>query len=109
MSAFDVIEQEEIDQQQELLAIHRRNLVILCKQAAHYGGEAGVPLSIANEISSSRENIKRIKEDLGSRGIAIADELHDRACPLGGTEARNRGRMLERVRNFWIKGVLENS
>jgi hypothetical protein len=70
--------QEEIEQQQELLATHRRTLAHLLKQAAQYGGEVYAPTHLANSIAEARTNIQRIKQLLRDWGAAVEDRSDDK-------------------------------
>jgi TIR domain-containing protein len=69
--------QEDIKHQQDLLAIYRRNLSHLLKQAAHFGGEENVPINIFNSIQEARSNIKRVKGILRGWSGYVEDEPDD--------------------------------
>lgn len=64
---------EEIRHQQELLITYRRNLRHLLQQAALHGGEIYAPVSIMNQISDQRTNLKRTKEILRDFGEQVVD------------------------------------
>ncbi len=78
--------QEEIEQQIELLAIHRRTLAHLLKQAAQYGGETLAPPQTVSGIAEARTNIQHIKQMLRDSGIPV-DEYQD-----DDTENRTHGK-----------------
>jgi hypothetical protein len=86
--------QEEIEQQHQLLATHRRTLAHLLKQAAQYGGEIFAPPHTANGISEARENIRHVKEILRNWGVAVIDHpdelTHIRDHSLDGVLPLNR-------------------
>jgi len=67
---------KDIEQQQRLLAIHRRNLAVYLEQQARFG-EALVPVSIVNGIEEQQTNIGRIKAILRSWGIRVEDHPDD--------------------------------
>jgi hypothetical protein len=69
--------QEEIFQQQELLAAYRRMLAHLLQQAAQYGGTAFAPPATANGIREAHQSIRRTKGILRDYGISIADMPND--------------------------------
>lgn len=50
------------DHLSELLSVYRSNLRHLQRQAAMHGGEENSPISLINELSNTREDIKDIKE-----------------------------------------------
>ena len=70
------VNQEDIDQQQKLLAIHRRNLALYLEQQAKLGA-AFIPPSLSNGIFEARENIQRIKQALRDWGVVVADHPDD--------------------------------
>jgi len=72
-----MLAQEEIVQQQELLAIYRTNLAHALKQAAQHGGELSAPLPTVNSIREARNHIQHIKEILHTNGVDIADHPDD--------------------------------
>jgi eukaryotic-like serine/threonine-protein kinase len=110
-----MLDQEDIEQQQSLLNQHRRRLGVLLQQQARLGDYA--PAHILLEIEDTQAAIHDLKETLSTAGIVVEDEPNDEARPtavatpshLTPQERRNRSRMLQKVRDFWIKGVLENS
>jgi hypothetical protein len=67
---------EEIAQQQNLLAIHRRNLAHLLTQQAQFG-PALTPIGTLNLIDAERANIKRIKGILSGWGAAVDNHPDD--------------------------------
>src|SRR5262245_28454884 len=64
--------QEDIDQQLELLATHRRTLTHFLRQRAQLG-EAHEPPGVSNGIRLERENIARCKETLRAWGVPVED------------------------------------
>src|SRR5262245_49369435 len=107
-------ESEAIAQQQELLAIHRRTLAHYLRQHKAMGIIAQP--SITNGIHECWTNIEQIKTALRASVIEVPDESNDEPRELTITmltlttqERRNRNRMLQKVRDFWVKGVLEKS
>ena len=68
--------QAEIDEQQKLLATHRKTLAILLEQRAKHTS-ANVPPSIEHGIDEARQNIKAIKQVLKLWGIQISDNTLD--------------------------------
>jgi hypothetical protein len=72
-----MLSQEDINHQQGLLGIHRRNLAHLVNQAAQYGGVTFAPPFVVNSIGEARENIRRIKQVLRDSGVNIANETND--------------------------------
>jgi hypothetical protein len=69
--------QDEIAQQQELLATYRRTLAHLLKQAAQYGGEVFAPSQTASGIAEARTNIQRVKKPLRDWGVPVDDSQDD--------------------------------
>ena len=61
------IDQISIEQKQNLLKQHRRNLSYLEQQAAKYGLE--VPLAIHNALSAEQDAIATIERDLVTQGV----------------------------------------
>jgi hypothetical protein len=105
---------EEIDQQHQLLAIHRRTLAHSLRQHKALGVLA--PPALTNGIHDAWTSIAQIKAVLRASGADVTDEPDDEPRELtitvprlSPTERRNRSRMLQKVRDFWITGVLENS
>jgi hypothetical protein len=68
--------QEEIADQQELLAIHRRTLAQYLKQQAVLTG-AYVPPGVAQGIHEARDNIRRVKGILRGWGVTVEDHPDD--------------------------------
>ncbi len=64
---------DNIAQQQNLLKAYRRNLDLLVRQAATYGGEDAVPISVANSLDQTRDNIARIKGILRGWDVTVED------------------------------------
>src|SRR5215470_2789839 len=110
-----MLNQEQIADQLELLMTYRRTLAHLLRQAAQYGGEVFAPPQVANGIHEARTQIQQIKAALRAHGLDIADEPGDTAqaavaSPTQVTQAmRNRARLLQKVRAFWVDGVLHAS
>ncbi len=110
-----MLDQDTIEQQKALLTEHRRRLALLFQQQSRLGDYA--PPHILLEIEDTQTAIRELKETLSTTGIAVEDEPNDDAHPtvvatrshLMPQERRNRSRMLQKVRDFWIKGVLEKS
>jgi hypothetical protein len=109
-----MLEQEDIDQQFKLLEAHRRTLAHSLEQYQALG--VLTPPALAHNIRETWTNIAQIKATLRTQGVDVTDdpidephELHITVPTLTSTERRNRQRMLHRVRDFWSKGVLENS
>jgi hypothetical protein len=69
-------EPEEIAQQQQLLATHRRTLAHLLLQQAKFSA-GHVPAHVANGIAEAREEIQRIKSRLRSLGDDVEDHAND--------------------------------
>jgi len=67
---------EEIEYQQSLLRVHRRNLGHYLRQQAQWG-ESLVPAAIVNNIREERNEIRRVKEILRGWGLTIADHPND--------------------------------
>ena len=65
--------QDDIAQQQQLLATYRRNLAHELSRAAQYGGEPRAPLEVANGIAQARAEIARIKAVLRGWGGVVED------------------------------------
>jgi hypothetical protein len=70
--------QEEIDQQQERLSLHRRNLAYYLSQQTQLG-PAQTPVGTVNGIRDERANIKRIKGILRGWGQTVGDHPDDEA------------------------------
>lgn len=69
---------EEIERQQKLLAIHRRNLGQYLEQAAQLGS-AFTPPGVTNGIHDAREQIARIKQILRDWDVVVEDYPDDGA------------------------------
>src|SRR5215475_12761349 len=68
--------QEEIDQQQELLATHRRTLAHYLRQQAQLG-TAHEPPGVASGIAEARAGIARCKATLRNWGALVDDHPDD--------------------------------
>jgi Cdc6-like AAA superfamily ATPase len=109
------LDQDTINAQLELLAVHRRTLAVYLRQQAELGVLA--PPGVANGIAETQSAIHRIKEQLRADGVLIADEPNDDVQPtaiathvrLTPQEQRNRRTMLTKVKTIWIDGLLEQS
>jgi hypothetical protein len=77
-----MLSQEEVAQQQALLAVYRRTLDHLLVQTAQYGGEVFSPPPVANGIHEAREHIEQTKAILRSNGLIVADHPNDKAPPV---------------------------
>src|SRR5690349_3430271 len=77
MSDAPALSQNEIDQQQALLATYHRTLAHLIQQAAQYGGETSAPVSISNGIHEARRSIQHIKAALRTSGVSVNDGPND--------------------------------
>lgn len=84
----NVASEEEIGNQQELLAINRRNLMHYLKQKATLG-DTYVPPGVMNGIYEARANIQRIKEVLGGMDVVIEDLPDDRDSESPGDVDRS--------------------
>ena len=108
-----MLSDEEISQQLALLAIHRRTLAVYRRQQAMLGVLA--PPGVANGIAETSQQLQRLKADLRAAGAPVEDLPDDELRPLAligqlaPADRRNRDRMLQKVRAFWIAGVLEPS
>jgi hypothetical protein len=67
---------EEIAEQQQLLAAHRRTLAIYLRQQAEIG-PAYSPPALINGIEHARSNIRRIKTTLNAAGVTVAEDPDD--------------------------------
>src|SRR6266508_6173293 len=68
--------QEEIGQQQELLAIYRGNVALYLRQQAELGS-AHIPPGVANGLREARFQIQRIKQTLSSWNAPVEDHPDD--------------------------------
>lgn len=75
-----MLPQEEIDEQLELLRIHRRTLATYLRQQATIG-EAFSPPALLNGILETRTNIQRIKSALRAGGVSVPEDIDDIAPP----------------------------
>jgi eukaryotic-like serine/threonine-protein kinase len=108
-----MLDQHGLDDRLMLLATHRRRLAHRLRQHARLGEYA--PPEVALDIEDAQTAIREIKTLLHADGVPVANHPDDVArastpsARLTPLEGRNRSRMLQKVRDFWIKGVLENS
>jgi hypothetical protein len=109
-----MLNQEDIEHQLKLLEAHRRTLAHSLEQYHALG--VLTPPALAHSIREAWTSIAQIKTTLRVQSVDVTDEpvdepheLHITVPTLSPTERRNRQRMLQKVRDFWIKGVLENS
>lgn len=93
--------QEDIDAQQALLEIYRRNLSHLLRQSAKYGSEAAAPLPLSNDIREARESIRHIKTILQNWGVHVeelpGDEEMLRGIPLHEVSSTNTNVLQHRL------------
>jgi hypothetical protein len=71
-----MLSEEELDQQQTVLAAHRRTLAAELARLALVGA-AHAPPEVTNGIAESREHIARVKAILRASGVAVADHPDD--------------------------------
>jgi hypothetical protein len=110
-----MLTQNTSDQQQVLLIEHRRRLAVLLQQSVRLGDYA--PPHVRIEIEDIQAAISECKAHLRTAGISIADEPNDAIelnfrtslTQLTPQEQRNRSRMIQKVHDYWIRGVLEHS
>jgi len=69
--------EEELREQRELLAIYRQNLAVYLNQQARVGGRAHASLVIIGGIREARDDIRRIKHMLRSAGEVVKDMPDD--------------------------------
>jgi hypothetical protein len=82
--------QEDIADQQELLAAYRRTLAQYRQQEA-LSGEAFVPPAVMNGIQDARAEIRRIKTTLRAWGVTVEDYPDDEELPqVAKAAATNR-------------------
>ncbi len=102
------LDQEIINAQLDLLAVHRRTLAHLLQQAAQYGGEVFAPPQTANGIAQARAEIERIKAALREGGVPVEDERNEKtppATPPAAAEAERKSvdqRALDAVLNTYM-------
>ena len=70
------VTQEQIDDQYDLLASHRRTLALYLKQQAQLGS-AYAPPGVGNGVREARDAIKRVKATLREWGQAVDDHPDD--------------------------------
>jgi hypothetical protein len=68
---------DDIEHIVKLLAIHRRTLRHLCRQAAEFGGEHFAPPATANGIMEARKTIRSNQNILRAWGVAVSDHFGD--------------------------------
>lgn len=98
---------EEIAEQQQLLAAHRRTLAVYLKQQAMIG-RAYSPPALINGIDDARGTIRRIKRILNAAGVAVPDDPDDDSTTATLprlVEASPQGRVLPR----WLWPVVAGS
>jgi hypothetical protein len=71
---------DEIAEQQQLLAAHRRTLAVYLRQTAEIGRNFSPP-SLINGIDDARANIRRIKAALISAGVDVPEDPDDEEPP----------------------------
>lgn len=71
-----MLNSEDITQQRELLAIHRRTLHHYIRQQAALG-DAHTPPAVTSGMSEARAEIKRIKDLLRAQGAVVDDQPQD--------------------------------
>jgi DNA polymerase III delta prime subunit len=109
------LDQEMINAQLDLLAVHRRTLAVYLRQQAQLGVLA--PPGLANGIAETQSAIRSIKEQLRAEGVLVADEPSDDVQPaaigassqLDRQQQRNRQTMLAKVKAIWVAGLLDKS
>jgi hypothetical protein len=79
--------QDQIAQQQKLLATYRANLKHLLNQAAEYGGEDSAPVHIINQIHDQRAAIQQCKSALRAYGQEVADESDESLAGVAASGA----------------------
>jgi zinc-ribbon domain len=70
------VDQEFIEQQRELLSLHRRSLVFYLKQLAQLG-EAYAPAGLLHSITEARQNIRAVKRSLRQMNVDVEDIFID--------------------------------
>jgi hypothetical protein len=73
---------EETANQRELLATHRKNLHLLLRQQAQYGGQGHTALDVLNNIDQTRAEIRRIKGVLRGWRVLVQDLPDDGDAPV---------------------------
>ena len=68
------INQTDLEQKQELLARHRRNLNYLECQAAQFG--SNVPLDIYNSLTAEHETVTALERELVTLGVSIQPDTN---------------------------------
>jgi len=63
-----MIDQVELEQKQQLLEQHRRNLRYLQNQAAQYGVDT--PLAVHNALTAEQDTVATIERELAAAGLA---------------------------------------
>ncbi len=106
--------QDTVENQAAFLATHRRRLASRLSQQAQLGAYA--PPDVALDIEDALAAILDLKAALRAAGAVVADEPNDefrtalpRTVMQSAQDRRNRDRMIQKVRYFWIRGLLEKS
>jgi hypothetical protein len=97
--------QDDIEQQQQLLATHRRTLAHLLDQQARFSA-GHVPAHVATGIAEARAQIAQIKATLRGCGQSAPDMLGDVASTVGqvsDTERYNRQMLIRDMRQRFAK------
>lgn len=107
-----LLDLERIEQLQAQLAVHRRRLAYRLHQQARLGDYT--PPEIMFDIEDAHTAIHRLKTELQAAGVAMPDDpldlaKADSAFMSTTKNQRNRARLLQKIRDFWIAGVLEHS
>jgi hypothetical protein len=71
-----MLDQDEIDRQQQLLATHRRTLAHYLHQLAKLG-ELHTPPGVIHGIEEARDSIRQIKQTLRAQGVTVDDYADD--------------------------------
>jgi eukaryotic-like serine/threonine-protein kinase len=93
---------------------HRRRLAYRLRQRERLGDYA--PPDVVLDIEDAQVAIRDLKAQIRVAGGAVPDDPNDDSriatTPLrlrSNPELRNRERMIQKVRDFWVRGVLEKS
>jgi eukaryotic-like serine/threonine-protein kinase len=93
---------------------HRRRLAYRMRQRERLGDYATPDVVL--DIEDAQAAIRDLKAQLRVAGRAVPDDPNDDSriatTPLrlqSNPELRNRERMIQKVRDFWVRGVLEKS
>jgi tetratricopeptide (TPR) repeat protein len=77
----------------EQLAVYRRTVQHLLRQAAKFGGEDRLPTHLMHELHDARTAIAALKARLGTQGVAVANEPDDE--PPAQADARRAQALLD--------------